>query len=627
MAIELLGKRKFSPFFFTQFGGAFNDNLFKNSITNLITFQAVLWVPLWMDIDTNVLVNVGAMVFILPYFLFSASAGQLADKFEKSMLIRRIKLLEIAIMCFAVFALWTHELISLFVLLFLMGTQSTLFSPVKYSYMPQYLSREELVGGNGLVEMGTFVAILLGTIYAGVLTGMGEPGLPWIMGSVVMVAVLGWLASCAIPEGPAASPDLKLRFNPIPETRAIMRIASSDRVVFLAIMGISWFWAYGSIYMAQIFGFTRDALGGNESVIIVMLAAFSVGIGGGSVLCEYLSGRRIELAMVPLGAAGMLYFGLHLPMVDITRVSLEIGLWPWLLESGSWRIVVDLFGTGFSGGLFIVTLYALVQQRSPVESRARVIAANNVWNSLFMVLASAYAIVALQFFGMSIEQLFIATALMHIAVCIFIFTLVPEFVMRLLVYIVVNTLYRIRTEGLEKIPEEGPCLVVINHVSFIDALVVGGIVRRPVVFVMDHQIYNLPVLNFIFRTARCIPICSKKVDPKMLADAYETVSERLAQGHVVAIFPEGQITRTGEMNEFRTGIEKILQRNPVPVVPMALRGLWGSFFSRYYGTAMAQLPRRFWSRIELVVGDPVPPQQATSEEMAKRVLALRGDWQ
>ncbi len=626
MAIELLGKRRFAPFFLTQFGGAFNDNLFKNSITNLITFQAALWIPTYLNMDTNVLVNIGAMVFILPFFLFSASAGQLADKYEKAILIRRIKLLEIAIMSFAVFALWTHHLLSLFVLLFLMGTQSTLFSPAKYSYLPQNLSREELVGGNGLVEMGTFVSILLGTIYAGVLTGMGESGLPWIMGSVMIVAVFGWLASLAIPRSPAASPDLKLRFNIWPETKAIMKLASADRVVFLSIMGISWFWAYGSIYMAQLFGFTRDVLGGDESVIVVMLAAFSIGIGGGSMVCEYLSGRRIELGMVPMGAAGMLFCGIHLPMTTTSPASLDIGLWAWLLQTGSWRVALDLFGTGFFGGLFIVTLYALVQQRSPEESRARVIAANNIWNSLFMVLASVYAIIALQVFGLTIPQLFLATALMHLAVCVFIFKLVPEFVMRFLVWVIVNTLYRIRTEGLEKIPEEGPCLVVINHVSFMDALVVGGIVRRPVNFVMDHQIYKLPFLNFIFRTCKTIPIASLKVDHEMLEAAYETVSERLRDGQVVGIFPEGQITRTGEFNEFRTGIEKILERDAVPVVPMALRGLWGSFFSRYYGEAMAQFPRRFWSRIELVAGDPVPAEQATSEELKKRVLALRGDW-
>lgn len=250
----LFKQRRFVPFFLVQFLGAFNDNLFKNGLTNLITFQAAIWIPIWMTWDSATLVNFGAMIFILPFFLFSATAGQLADKYEKSMLIRRIKLLEIGIMAFAVVALWSHQLVLLLILLFLMGVQSSLFGPIKYSYLPQHLDNKELVGGNGLVEMGTFVSILLGTIAAGLLTGLGEAGLPFMMGGVMLVASVGYLASRKVPETPAGNPGLKMNYNPFSQTWKLIKLAKQDRVVLLSMMGIAWFWAYGSIYLAQLFG-------------------------------------------------------------------------------------------------------------------------------------------------------------------------------------------------------------------------------------------------------------------------------------------------------------------------------------------------------------------------------------
>ena len=621
----LFAQRRFSPFFATQFLGAFNDNLFKNGLTNLITFQAALWIPVWMEWDSNTLVNFGAMIFILPFFLFSATAGQFADKFEKSMLIRRIKLLEIGIMSFAVFALWSHQLVALLVLLFLMGTQSSLFGPIKYSYLPQHLNNKELVGGNGLVEMGTFVSILLGTIAAGVLTGMGEAGLPWLMGGVVVVAVCGYFASRQIPDTPPGSPGLEINYNPFSQTWKLIKLARQDRVILLSMMGIAWFWAYGSIYMAQLFGYTRDLLHGNEQVMIVMLTAFSVGIGFGSLLCERLSGRRIELGLVPVGAIGILVFGVMLGSFEPGRGDIEQGLWAFMSETGAWYVVFCLFGTGTSGGFFIVTLYALIQERSPNETRSQLISAVNIVDALAMVLAALYAIFALNVMGLSIPELFLATAAMHLAVCLFIFTIVPEFLMRFVIWVLVNTLYRLDKRGLENIPESGPCLLICNHVSFVDALVIGGTVRRPVRFVMDHNIFKVPVLSFVFRTAKAIPIAPAWQDEALLDKAYERVAEELDAGQVVCIFPEGKITKTGELNEFKTGMMTIIERTPVPVVPMALRGLWGSFFSRYYGAAMAQLPRRFWSKISFVVGEPVPPEQVSQQKMFEQVEALRGD--
>ena len=281
---------------------------------------------------------------------------------------------------------------------------------------------------------------------------------------------------------------------------------------------------------------------------------------------------------------------------------------------------------GMFGGFYIVPLYALVQQRSEPSFRSRVIAGNNIINALFMVLSAALAIFFLDAVGLSIPQFLLLTAIFNAAVAVYIFTLVPEFLMRFIVWILVNVVYRLRAQGLQHIPDEGPAVVVCNHISYMDALVVIGCCRRPIRFVMDHQIFKIPLLSFVFRTAGAVPIAPAREDPEILERAYDRVAHYLEEGEVVGIFPEGRLTEDGEIGPFKSGIEQIIQRTPAPVVPMALRGLWGSFFSRRYGKAMSHFPRRFWSRIELTVGEPVPPEQATSALLRERVATLRGDW-
>jgi 1-acyl-sn-glycerol-3-phosphate acyltransferase len=283
---------------------------------------------------------------------------------------------------------------------------------------------------------------------------------------------------------------------------------------------------------------------------------------------------------------------------------------------------------GVFGGLFIVPLYALILSRSAESHRARIIACNNILNAGFMVLSSLLAIVWLSFLHFTIPQLFILAAVLNAIVATYIYTLVPEFLMRFLSWVFVNIMYRIKVRGLENIPETGAALIVCNHVSFMDALVIGGNVRRPLRFVMDHNIFKIPVMGFIFRTARAIPIAPAREDSAAFSQAFDRIDAELADGEIVCIFPEGKLTRDGEMNEFKRGVEKILERRAVPVVPMALRGLWGSFFSRRDGkAAMSQLPRRFWSRIELVATAPVPADAATAPALQKIVSGLRAEWQ
>ncbi len=619
---SLLGKRRFGPFFLTQFLGAFNDNIFKNALIILIAFQGAKLA----SADTNTLINLSAGLFILPFFLFSATFGQLADKYEKPRMIRLIKLMEIAIMLGVALAFYLGSLPLLIGLLFLMGTQSTLFGPIKYSILPQLLKEEELVGGNGLVETGTFLAILLGTMVGGILIGLPEVGVMLVSITLVAVALLGYLASRSIPFLRPVAPELRINWNPLTETWRNFHFMRRNRTVFLSILGISWFWLFGATYLAQLPNYTKLTLGGNEQVVTLLLTLFSVGIGLGSLLCERLSGHKVELGLVPFGSIGLSVFSIDLFFAQPNVVSGELmGAAHFLQSPGSWRIIADVGLIGMFGGFYIVPLYALVQQRSEPSHRSRIIAGNNILNALFMVFSAIMAIVLLNA-GLSIPQLFLVTALLNVLVAIYIYSLVPEFLMRFMVWMLIHTVYRVQKAGLERIPDEGPAVLVCNHVSFVDALVIAGCSRRPVRFVMYYKIFNVPVLNFVFRTARAIPIAGAKEDPDMLRRANDEIAAALASGDLVCIFPEGRLTQDGEMNPFRPGIERIIKRNPVPVIPMALQGLWGSFFSRKGGSAMSRLPRRFWFKIALAVGTPLPPEEVSAAGLHAVVLQLRGDW-
>ena len=618
-SMKLLGSRRFLPFFLTQLLGAFNDNLFKNGLTILIAFQAASI----SQESSNALVNIAAGLFILPFFLFSPIAGQLADKFEKAMLIRRIKLLEILIMLLGAVAFVIESAEMLIGILFLMGTQSALFGPVKYSLLPQALKDQELVGGNALVEFGTFLAILLGLIASVFIIGFGVGSMAV---AVVLFACIGYWASRSIPTLPAAAPELKLSFNLFKQTANIIRDARKNNTVFYSVMGISWFWFIGITYVTQLPNFVRYDLGGNEQVYILLLAMFSIGIGIGSFLCEKMSGRMVEIGLVPIGALGLTLFGIDIYFTQSLSVGDSlIGPAIFLADTGNYRVMFDIVMLGASGGIYIVPLYALVQQRSDEKKRSRIIAANNVLNALFMVVASLYGLFALKA-GIDIPTLFLIMALMNAAVAAFIFMLVPEFIMRLLVWLLIHTIYRVRKIDLEEIPDSGPVVLVCNHVSFVDALVLIGCIRRPIRFVMYYKIFQIPVLSFIFKTANAIPIAGARENPELMKKAFDEVSAALNDDEVVCIFPEGKITDDGEMNEFKAGVSRILKRDPVPVVPLALRGLWGSFFSRKYGNAMTRLfPRGLFSRIDLIAGDSIAATDASLQRLSETVLALRGD--
>ncbi|WP_294635512.1 MFS transporter [uncultured Aquabacterium sp.] len=618
---SLLRQRRFAPFFFTQFLGAANDNLFKFAFTVLVTYQLQVS---WLDAKMAGLV-IGAL-FILPFVLLSATAGQWADKHDKAFIMRSVKLMEVGIMVLAGLGFWFTWVPLLLACVFLMGLHSTLFGPVKYAYLPQHLREHELTGGNGLVEMGTFVAILLGNVGGGLLMGVPEAGRHWVAAACFAVAVLGWLMARAIPASPSSDPDLKINWNPVSETWRNLRLAAAYPSVFRSLLGISWMWFFGAVFLAQFPSFARDVLHGDEHVASLLLVVFSVGIAVGSLLCERFSHRHVEIGLVPIGAVGMTVFAfdLYLAASGLTHPA-EAPLFTasaFVAQAGHGRVMVDLALLAFSAGLYSVPMYALIQLRSQPSHRARIIAANNILNALFMIVSSLAAGAMLSA-GFSIPEVFGATALLNVLVVGYVFWLMPEYIVRLVMLFVARIVYRLRVRGDHHLPTDGAAILVCNHVSFVDAVILGVLSPRPMVFIMDHRIFRTPGIGWFFRLVKAIPIAPQKEDPAAYEAAFERARAVLNEGELLCLFPEGAITRDGKLQPFKAGIMKILETNPVPVIPAALHNLWGSSFSRIDGVALARpLRRGVFNPVGLVVGEPIPASQVTPAVLQQRVQNL-----
>jgi 1-acyl-sn-glycerol-3-phosphate acyltransferase len=621
--LKLLAERRFWPLFWTQFLGAFNDNLFKNALVILVAYRSMNL----MGISSQQIVVACAGIFILPFFLFSATAGQLADRFAKWRLIRLVKIWEIGVMVLAGVGFAFNNLPLLLAVLFLMGMQSTFFGPAKYSILPELLDERDLVGGNALVAGATFLAILLGTITGGLVIAGGEVWVSRLGFMVVMVAVAGYLTSRYVRKTPPADPGLQVKLNPVTPTIDILRVTRSVKTVFLSVLAISWFWFLGASFLSLLPNFSKDVMFGSETVVTLFLSVFCVGIGIGSMLCETFSHRRLELGLVPLGSIGMSVFAIDLaiaggrflgPLDGHLMGAAEI-----LRQPGAVRVLFDLFMIAVSAGFYTVPLMTLIQQRTRADQRSRVIAGNNIINSALMVLSSV-VLVALLVSGRTIPSLFFGLGVLNALVAVYIYTVIPEFLLRFVAWGAANIVYRLRIEGGEKIPDEGPAVLVANHVSFVDWLIFAAVSPRPVRFVMIRDYFELPVVHFLFRGAKVIPIASGRVDPELRQRAYDRIAGELEDGELVFIFPEGRITPDGELQPFRPGIERLVERTPVPVVPMAVIGLWGSFFSRRGGRAMTKPFRRFWSRVTVRIGDPVPPAEVTAHGLAETVAELGG---
>jgi 1-acyl-sn-glycerol-3-phosphate acyltransferase len=429
--------------------------------------------------------------------------------------------------------------------------------------------------------------------------------------------------SLAIPKSTAVAPQQRLDLNPWTSTLDALRAARESRTVLLSVLGMSWFWFFGALVLTQLPLYCHNVLHGDESLVTVTLVVFSVAVGVGSLLCERLSGRQVEVGLVPFGSIGLSLFAtdwvIATPHVDahaLLTARALIGL------HGGVRTLFDIAAVGVFGGFFIVPLNALVQQRSRPEALARVIGASSIFNALFMVGAAVVGGVGLAR-GLSVTQLILIAAAMNAAVAAYIYTLVPEFLLRFVSWLLVHTLYRLKRSG-NRFPESGPALIVCNHVSFVDALVISAACRRPIRFIMDNAIFNAPVISTLARGMKAIPIASVKEDPDVYTQAFEAAAAALRDGELVCIFPEGRLTSDGLIGEFRPGLSRILGETPVPVIPIAIVGLWGSMFSRFGRKLWQRLPRKLWHRVVVNVGEYMAPDDTSPETLRERIVALYG---
>ena len=445
-------------------------------------------------------------------------------------------------------------------------------------------------------------------------------------GACFAVALLGWVTARGIPASPSSDPDLQVNWNPLSETWRNLRLAYQYPSVFRSLLGISWMWFFGAVFLAQFPSFARDVLHGNEQVASLLLVVFSIGIAVGSLLCETFSHRHVEIGLVPMGAVGMTVFAFDLYLASSGLPALGeaplLTAAEFVARPAHWRVMADLALLAFSAGLYSVPMYALIQLRTQPSHRARIIAANNILNALFMIVSSLLA-GALLGAGFSVPEVFGATALLNVLVVGYVFWLMPEYIVRLVMLLVTRVVYRLKVRGDAHLPTEGAAILVCNHVSFVDAVILGVVSPRPMVFLMDHRIFKMPALGWLFRALKAIPIAPQKEDPDAYERAFERARQVLQDGELLCLFPEGAITRDGKLQPFKAGIMKILETDPVPVIPAALHNLWGSTFSRIDGAAMARpLRRGLFNRIGLVVGEPIAPERVTPEALQQRVQAL-----
>lgn len=620
--LSLLAQKRFSGIFWTQSIGAFTDNFFKQTLVALVAARG--WTLL--DLSQEQVGLLASAIFMAPFFSFSATAGQLADKLDKAAIIRGLKVAEIAFACLGAAAVHFQQLSWCMLVLVFFAFQAAFFGPLKYGILPQLLKEDELVSGNAWVETSTNLFILVGTILGAEMVAKRAPD--WSIGLLlVCVSVLGYLTSRSIPDAPSSQPELKVDWNPFVPTWQMIQLVREQRAILNSILGISWFWALGSVVLSVFPFYTMQVLHCQIEVSTLLFVLFSVGIAAGSMLCERLSYGRLELGLVPFGSLGMSLFlaGLWWIGSPLSKPSHPYS-WQFFLHSPSGLAIaacVSLFCL-FSG-FFIVPLYTLIQQRSTPETRARIIAGNNIINAFFMV-AALLAVAVMREWGLTIPQVFGVMAAFNLAVAVYIYTLIPEFFLRFISYLIGHFLYRLRVVGEENIPPQGGVILVANHVSFVDWLIVMAAVRRPMFFVMWYTYYELPLVRFLFREAGVIPISSSKIRPKILERALQSIRTHLQEGDAICIFPEGKITKNGEIGTFRPGVERMVEDTPVPVVPMALRGLWGSNFSRRPGSFWKRfLYRPLRSPIQVVIGEPIPPELVTAELLQQRVAQLRGD--
>ncbi|MCB1936291.1 MAG: acyl-[ACP]--phospholipid O-acyltransferase [Nitrosomonas sp.] len=591
---QLLKTRRFLPLFLTQFLGAFNDNVFKNALIILITYTAVEQSTL----SPQIMITIAAGIFILPFFLFSAMAGQIADKYDKSKLIRIIKTVEIVLMLGAAFGFYWQLTGLLMLILFLMGTQSAFFGPVKYGILPDQLAENELIGGNALVDSSTFISILLGTICGGLLI-MVENGALIISCIVIVVAILGLVSSFSIPATQPAAAALTIHYNFLIETRDIIRHARQHPVIFRSILGISWFWLFGASFLSQFPTFAKDVVGGNEQVVTLFLATFTIGIAIGSLLCNRLLKGEIAATYVPLGIIGMTLFTVDMYLASSSLLPVEtgalIGAGVYFESFAHWRILIDLLGISICGGIYIVPLYAIIQHRTEMSHMSRTFAANNILNALFMVV-SAIAISAMLAYDFSVIDVFLVIAIVNGVMAVYISSLLPQALVKSVLRWIFHLCYKLDVKGVEHFHKmDSKTIIVANHLSFLDAVLIGAYVPHHVSFAINTHIAKRWWLRpFLFLADTIALDPASPMSTRLLID-------RVKRGRVIVIFPEGRLTVTGSLMKIYEGPAMIADKTGAQVLPIIISGAQYTPFSRLRGKVRI----RWFPKITMTVMTPL----------------------
>jgi acyl-[acyl-carrier-protein]-phospholipid O-acyltransferase/long-chain-fatty-acid--[acyl-carrier-protein] ligase len=579
---HLLKTQRFLPLFVTQFMGAFNDNLYKNAMVILITYK----IAVEQSLNAQILVTIAAGLFILPFFLFSAMAGQLADKYDRAMLTRNIKLAEIVLVILGGLALMSGNIYVMLLILFGLGAQSTFFGPIKYALLPQYLKEHELISGNAFIEAGTFLAILSGTILGGVLI-LHPYGITLVTAGLVACALIGYFASLKMPSAQGPNPDMKMSWDIGRETLRIINYSRSHRDIFRCILGISWFWLIGATFLAQFPTYAKDVIGGDETVVTLFLTVFSVGIGIGSFLCNRLLKGHVQSTYVPLAALGITLFAVDLYFASDLVVQAEPGTLltatQFLAYGSSLRIVFDLLLIAICGGVYIVPLYAILQSRCEKEHAARVIASNNVMNALFMV-ASAILIVVMLKLEFTIPQIFLTIGILNLAVAAYICSLLPDALLRSIARTLFGFLYRVEVKGLEHYKEAGDrVLIIANHTSFLDAALIAAYLPEKITFAINTYIAQNPFIKPFLKLVDAYPLDpTNPLATKSLIDA-------IRKNRKCMIFPEGRITITGSLMKVYEGPGMIADKAGAQILPIRLDGAQYTPFSRLRGKVRIRL--------------------------------------
>lgn len=604
---HLLKTKRFLPLFLTQFLGAFNDNVFKNALIIMITYAAIESAGLRPEI----MVTAAAGIFILPFFLFSATAGQLSDKKNKAKIIQFIKFAEILLMISAAIGFFFGSVPLLLLVLFLMGTQSAFFGPVKYGILPDHLQENELIGGNALIETGTFISILLGTILGGLLI-LADNGPIIISVLVISMALIGWISSMSIPPTKAAAPDIAIKYNFFVETFEIIQHVQKDPVIFRAILGISWFWLFGATFLSQFPTFAKEIIGGNEQIVTLFLAVFSIGIGVGSLFCNKLLKGEIATTYVPLGILGMTVFTMDLYFASLNAVPGDsgtfVGIADFLHTFNHWRILIDLLGISICGGIYIVPLYAMVQDRAENAYRSRAIACNNIINALFMVV-SAVAISLLLLNNYTVVEVFLIIALLNGLVAIYISSLLPEALVRSILQWLFHTFYHVEVNGLENYKKlDDKAIIVANHLSFLDAALIGAYIPERVCFAINTRIAKKWWVRPFLLLADTIALDpTNPMSTRLLID-------RVKNGIKIVIFPEGRLTLTGSLMKIYEGPAMIANKSGAVLLPVIISGAQYTPFSKLRGKVRIHL----FPKITLTLMPPASLDIADSVRGRKR---------